>query len=110
MNPTSQHSIDELPLIDADFHGCYSLEAMAQVAGVSLQRVTYYFEAGLLAPLPGAGETAGQFDAQALRALRRIEHLRSTCGINDAGVRLVHELLAEIDQLRAELRQRLPFG
>jgi hypothetical protein len=45
------------------------------------------------------------FDAETLRRLRRIEHLRSTCGVNDAGLKLMLDLLHEVECLREERRR-----
>jgi MerR family transcriptional regulator/heat shock protein HspR len=51
--------------------------------------------------LPGSART---FDDEALRALRRIEHLRETCGVNETGLRLMMKLMDELDRLRASNR------
>ena len=47
-----------------------------------------------------------QFDDEAVRSLRRIEHLRDTCELNLTGLKLLASLLEEVEQLRAELHAR----
>lgn len=52
-----------------------------------------------------SGESTTVFDTECLRQLRRIEHLRETCGVNDTGLRLILNLLQEVEQLRQLRRQ-----
>ena len=44
------------------------------------------------------------FDDEAIRIVRRIEYLRSVCGLNLAGIKLVMALTEEVERLRNELR------
>ena len=73
----------------------YTLDILAEITGVSTQTIVQYQEHGLIRP---------DFDDETVRALRRIEHLRETCELNLAGLKLLTNLLEEVEQLRAELR------
>jgi len=73
----------------------YTLDILAEITGVSTQTIVQYQEHGLI---------RSDFDDETVRALRRIEHLRETCELNLAGLKLLSSLLEEIEQLRAELR------
>lgn len=73
----------------------YTLEILAEITGVSSQTIVQYQEHGLIRP---------QFDDETIRALRRIEHLRETCEMNLHGLKLLTQLLEEVEQLRNELR------
>ncbi|MBN8419452.1 MAG: MerR family transcriptional regulator [Verrucomicrobia bacterium] len=75
----------------------YSLEVLAETTGVTTQVIVQYQEHGLLPP---------RFDDEAVRALRRIEHLRETCEMNLRGLKMLTQLLDEVEQLRQELRAR----
>lgn len=75
----------------------YSLEILSQTTGVSTQTIVQYQEHGLL-PSP--------YDDDTVRALRRIEHLRETCEMNLHGLKMITQLLDEVEQLRRELRTR----
>ena len=75
----------------------YSLEVFARISGVAEETILRYRECGFIHPVHGHGE---RYDDESLRTLRRIEHLRETCGVNDTGVRLILELLEEIERLR----------
>jgi len=73
----------------------YTLAILAEITGVSTQTIVLYQEHGLIRP---------DFDDETVRALRRIEHLRETCELNLAGLKLLTSLLEEVEQLRSELR------
>lgn len=73
----------------------YSLEILAQTTGVSTQTIVQYQEHGIIRP---------DFDDDTVRKLRRIEALRETCEMNLHGIKLLTQLLEEVEQLRAELR------
>jgi MerR family transcriptional regulator/heat shock protein HspR len=84
--------------MNPDDDAAYSLEVFARISGVETETILHYQELGLLRPLPDSGD---HFDDEALRTLRRIEHLRDTCGVNETGIRLILDLLDELDRLRA---------
>ncbi len=85
----------------------YSIEVIAELAGVHPKTVLHYQEQGFIRPTTTdtPGETA-LFDIECLRQLRRIEHLRATCQVNDTGLKLILDLLHEIECLREERRQQ----
>lgn len=78
-------------------NGTYTLEVLAEMTGISSQTIVQYCEQGIIRP---------QFDDDTVRSLRRIEHLRESCEMNLGGVKLLSQLLAEVEQLRDELRHR----
>ncbi len=79
----------------------YSVEIIAELAGISSQTVLHYREIGVISP----ATDDLQFDTQGLRRLRRIEHLRSAHELTDSGLKFISDLLSEVEQLRHELRQ-----
>lgn len=83
---------DEIPV--------YSLEITARISGLSAETILHYQEQGFVRPLPSPNDSQCLFDDEALRTLRRIEHLRSTCGVNDAGLKLILHLMDELERLR----------
>lgn len=108
MNPSPDHPDDPSPILESVSDRHFPLEDFAELSGVSVERIQFYLEQGLILPVQGARSEPSHFDTHSLRTLRRIEHVRVTFGINTDGLRLVRELLAEIDRLQAELRQRPP--
>jgi len=75
----------------------YSLEILAETTGVSTQMIVQYQEHGIIHQ---------DFDDDTVRTLRRIEALRESCEMNLSGLKLLTQLLDEVEQLRQELRAR----
>lgn len=80
--------------------GTYTLEIVEEITGISSKTIRLYQEQGLVRPLG----TPGEFDDEAIHTLRRIEHLRRTCEANAAGLKLILDLLNEVESLRSRLR------
>ena len=105
MNSDPAHSSDDLPVYEVESDTCYTIEVIAELAGVNSQTVLHYQEQGFIRPLARDDGDDAIFDVECLRQLRRIAHLRKTCGMNDAGLKLMLDLLHEIECLREQLRQ-----
>ena len=75
----------------------YTLEVLAKITGIESTTLVQYQERGIIRP---------QFDDDTVRSLRRVEHLREACGMNLEGVKLLTELLGEIERLREQLRAK----
>ena len=105
MKPSKESALSGLPFLETETDATYTLAIVAELTGVATQQILYYQETGLIAPVAGTPKEPA-FDVGTLRALRRIEHLRSGYGVNDSGLRLLLNLLDEVDYLRNELRER----
>ena len=81
----------------------YSLEMVVHLTGVGRETLAQYCAQGLL-PLAAEELERAAFDDQLVCAIRRIVFLQERHGINLAGIRIITGLLAEIEQLRRELR------
>ena len=86
-----------------DEQDIYTLEVIARISGVDADTILHYQELGFIRPVENAGE---QDDDETLLTLRRINHLRETCGINEAGLRLNLELMADLEQLRPAVNRK----
>lgn len=77
-----------------------------QIAGVSRAVLVAYCESGVLPVSPAKlDHCAG--DDEMIQTIRRIEYLREHHGINLAGIRIIAELMRELERLRKELRFRM---
>lgn len=92
--------------VQADLEITYTLDVVARVCGLSSETLLEYHEQGLIGPVSG-DQTGLCFDDDTIHRLRRIEHLRSSYDMNLAALKLTLSLLDEIEQLRAERRQRV---
>ena len=87
----------------------YIISVAAELAGVHPQTLRIYERKGLVAPKRTAGNTRRYSDRD-IRLLRQIQDLTQESGINLAGVKMIIELQAQLEALRAktdELRAAL---
>lgn len=77
-----------------------------QIAGVSRAVLVAYCESGVLPVSPAKLDLCAG-DDEMIRTIRRIEYLREHHGINLAGIRIIAELMREVERLREELRFRM---
>ncbi len=98
-------SSENLPDHSADNEIHYSLEIVAELAGLSPQTVLHYQELALISPVGGSAPQQPEFDVESLRQLRRIEHLRHVHEVNDTALKFILSLLDEVENLRQELRR-----
>ena len=78
----------------------YIISVAAELAGVHPQTLRIYERKGLVAPKRTAGNTRRYSDRD-IRLLRQIQDLTQESGINLAGVKMVIELQAQLEALRA---------
>jgi DNA-binding transcriptional MerR regulator len=82
----------------------HDLETVAGLTGVARREILVYCRSGLVS-VEGSVETEELFfDDEALYRIRRIEEMRTEQGINLAGIRMIFELLNEVQRLREEMR------
>ena len=81
-----------LPIYEPDDQASYTLDVVAHITGIHTDTILHYQESGLIGSDP--------FDDETVRKLRRIEHLQSTCGVNEAGLRLILGLMEEVERLK----------
>lgn len=82
-----------------DERAVYIISVAAELAGVHPQTLRIYERKGLLRPKRTSGNTRRYSDRDIAR-LRLIQDLTQQRGVNLAGVKLVMEMQAEIDELR----------
>jgi MerR family transcriptional regulator, heat shock protein HspR len=98
----------EEPERDQD-RAVYIISVAAELAGVHPQTLRIYERKGLVAPKRTSGNTRRYSDRD-IALLRQIQDLTQEGGINLAGVKMIIELQAQLDALRAEtdeLQERL---
>ena len=81
----------------------YTLEVVAEIAGVPAEQAMSYWKQGLFGSRPASGAKP-VFDDDALYELRRIEHYRRHYGVSRRALPLLSRLLREVARLEAEVR------
>lgn len=94
MNPNRSEPPDDSETV-------YSIEILAELAGISPRTVIRYHELGVISP----ANDQLQFSAEDLRQLRRLEHLRHTHDLTESGLKLISQLLTDLEKLQHQLRQ-----
>jgi MerR family transcriptional regulator/heat shock protein HspR len=82
-----------------DDRGVYLISVAAEIAGVHPQTLRIYERQGLLAPKRTSGN-ARRYSERDIARLERIQDLTQRAGVNLAGVKLIMEMQAELDDLR----------
>ena len=95
--------------IEPETDAFYTIDVIAELSGTDTKTVLRYQELGVItpAPLSEESEEPTKFDTEALRHICRLEQLRHSHTLSESGLKLVAELLAEIETLRQERRRRL---
>jgi DNA-binding transcriptional MerR regulator len=82
----------------------YSLDAVVHLTGVSRRGILVYCKSGLVRPSGDPQQGEFSFDDEAIYRIRRVEHLRLVHGINLAGIRMIFDLMNELQRLENEMR------
>lgn len=82
----------------------YTIEATAQMTDLPRHTILVYYKSGLISPVTGPEGGGYCFDEEAIRTLRRIGQLRSMPGMGVSGIKMILELMDEVERLRTELR------
>ena len=95
-----------LQLFEPDARAVYTLEAAASLTQLPRRLIAVYFKHGLVSPVMDPACSGWYFNDEAIRILRRIEYLRTACGLNLVGIKLIMDLAREVERLREELNFR----
>jgi DNA-binding transcriptional MerR regulator len=101
----------EIQLFDPPPDAVYTIEATSHLVNVSRRTILVYCKHHLLSPASTA-DHGYYFDGAALRGLRRIEVLRTVCGDDFAGIKIILDLTAALERSQSEVRllSRKPAG
>jgi DNA-binding transcriptional MerR regulator len=96
--------VSGLQVFDAGPGALYPLDVVVHLTGVARRTILIYCRAGLICPAEPPEESPIQFSEDAIYRIRRIEYLRSVHGINLAGLKMIFELMTDLEKLREEIR------
>jgi hypothetical protein len=106
MNPSVNQNAGDSPLIEPNLDATYTIDIVAELTGASSQTILFYHEQGLVPATRVPGGDERRFDDESLRAIRRLEHLRTELELKEPALKLMVNLLGEIERLREEARTR----
>jgi DNA-binding transcriptional MerR regulator len=82
----------------------YSIETVVHITQTPRHLIAVYCRHGLISPVTTPERDGWWFDHEAIRMLRRIECLRADYDMNLAGLRVISELVREVERLHEEVR------
>src|ERR1700736_5722669 len=94
----------EIQLFDPPPDAVYTIEATSHLVNVSRRTILVYCKHHLLSPARTTADHGYYFDGDAVRGLRRIEALRTVCGNDFAGIKIILDLTAALKRLQSEVR------
>lgn len=94
----------EIQLFEPPPDSVYTIEATSHLVNVSRRTILVYCKHRLLSPATNTIDHGYYFDGEAIRALRRIEALRTVCGDDLAGIKIILDLSAALERLQSDLR------
>jgi DNA-binding transcriptional MerR regulator len=94
----------EIQLFDPPPDAVYTIEATSHLVNVSRRTILVYCKHHLLFPARTTADEGYYFDGDAIRGLRRIEALRTVCGDDFAGIKIILDLTAALERLQSDLR------
>lgn len=94
----------EIQLFDPPPDAVYTIEATSHLVNVSRRTILIYCKHRLLSPATVTSDHGYYFDGDAIRALRRIEALRTVCGDDLAGIKIILDLTAALERLQSDVR------
>jgi len=94
----------EIQLFEPPPDAVYTIEATSHLVSVPRRTILVYCKHRLLSPMKDAANGAYSFNRDDVRALRRIETLRLICGDDLAGIKIILDLTAAVEQLQSDVR------
>ena len=93
-----------IQLFEPDPGIVYTIEEAAHIAHVPRHAILVYCKHGLISPAADPDSCGYYFDEEAIRTLRKIGYLQTACDVNLNGVRVILNLMKEVEKLREEVR------
>ena len=75
----------------------YDVDMTARLAGVPRHAVFVYCRWGFVRPATNPKYEGWYFDSDAISAIRWAEYLRTNCGVNLPGLRVIFKLVEELE-------------
>jgi DNA-binding transcriptional MerR regulator len=94
----------EIQLFEPPADAVYTIDATSRIVDIPRRAILVYCKHKLLSPALETVDHGYYFDREGIRALRRIEALRSVCGSDFAGIKIILDLTVALERLRSDIR------
>jgi MerR family transcriptional regulator/heat shock protein HspR len=102
MKRTNKDYVGAIQIFEPERDALYTVDNAGQIAHTSRRRILIYYKHGLISPVTDPVREGYYFDGDTIRTLRRIEFLRCDCGVNLTGIKMILQLINEVEHLREE--------
>ena len=109
MSASEKVRVSALQLFESDANPVCALAEVERLTRVPQRKILRYCKQGLVSPVEETEPGDIYFDGDAIRALQRIENLRSDFGINLGGIKLIFDLTNEVERLHSAVALRPPL-
>jgi len=99
-----QTSSRAIQLFEPPADAVYTIDATSRMVGIPRRIIVIYCRHKLLSPAFDTGDPGYYFDGDGIRALRRIEALRSVCGDHFASIKIILDQTAALERLCSDIR------
>lgn len=82
----------------------YTLETVSHLTATSRRMILHYLHKGLIRPARNIEKHGILFDDDTVYKIRRMEELRVIHEISLSGIKMIMNLIEEVDSLKSELR------
>lgn len=93
-----------LEIYEPSPYSLYSIEDVAKILNISRRQIAIYCKHGLVKPFVEPNNQLMLFDEESILILKRVEHLRAVRGFNLEAIKIIIDLLREVERLKRELR------
>ena len=87
-----------------DPNAVFTIETTAHILDVPRRTILVYYKHGLVSPATDPEDGGYCFTGETIGTMRRIESLRTICGDDLPGIKLILDLMNEVERLHSELR------
>jgi DNA-binding transcriptional MerR regulator len=94
----------EIQLFESPRDAIFTIEETSRLVSVSRRTILVYCKHRLVSPATAATDHGYYFDRDGICALRRIEALRTVCGEDFAGIKIIVDLTAALERLRSDIQ------
>src|SRR5260370_24462342 len=101
ISPTRSRQIQ---LFEPPPDAVYTIEATSHLVNVPRRTILVYCKHHLLSPVMATADHGYYFDGDAIRGLRRIEALRTVCGDDFVGIKIILDLTTAVERLHSDVR------
>jgi DNA-binding transcriptional MerR regulator len=94
----------EIQLFEPPADAVYTIEATSRMVDIPRRTIVVYCKHKLLSPAFDTVDYGYYFDRDGIRALRRIDALRSVCSDDFAGIKIILDLTGALERLRSDIQ------